>query len=520
MTPILVEAWRGDAVESEHAGSVAIVDADGTLALGLGDIDRPVFPRSAVKALQALPLVESDAADRLGLTDEELALACASHNGEAVHVRTAASMLAKAGVDADVLECGAHWPYLESWSREMAARGEAPTALNNNCSGKHAGFVCLACALMGWNDSGIDLRQYLKGYVKPEHPVMREVSDALHALTTFDLSRAPRGTDGCSIPTYGIPLRHLAHGFARFGTGTGLRDGQARAARRLRQAVAAAPYMVGGAERLDSAVMQRLGERVFCKVGAEGMYCAALPGRGLGVAIKMQGRQQRARRRGRDGRGDRGAGAAGRGRREFMRGYSDVTLRNWNGSRSARCAPHRRCATHSRASDACDARASCAASWPRLSPRRECCKMGAEGHPARSTDDPDPRRAHHRGGRHRRVDRRRRVSHRHRAGARARAPRSRARGVRQRRRRLGQGRRRRGVPHAHRSRQGPLTPSTTGPCAFTATRPRIYRPRLRRSREASMRASSCWRTATAFMATAAATAEGVVRRIQTCRPQP
>src|SRR5687768_6226515 len=142
MDPVLVQAWRGDTVESEHFGALAVLDADGAVALALGDIDRPVFPRSAVKALQALPLVESDAADRLQLTDDELALACASRNGEAVHVQTAARMLAKAGMDAGVLECGTHWPYLDSRSRDMAARGEAPTALHNNCSGKHAGFVC------------------------------------------------------------------------------------------------------------------------------------------------------------------------------------------------------------------------------------------------------------------------------------------------------------------------------------------------------------------------------------------
>ncbi len=331
MNPVLVEAWRGDAVESEHLGSLAVIDADGAVAIALGDIDRPVFPRSAVKALQALPLVESDAADRLHLTDDELALACASHNGEAPHVRTAQGMLAKAGVDAGVLECGTHWPYLESWTREMAARGEKPTPLNNNCSGKHAGFVCVACALMGWKDSGIDLRQYVKGYVKPDHPVMREVSEALHSSTGFDLSRAPRGTDGCSIPTYGIPLRHLALGFARFGTGAGLRAGQARAARRLRQAVAKSPFMVGGTDRFDTLVMQRLGERVFCKVGAEGMYCAALPQRGLGVAIKM-----------RDGNNSRAAEIVmatvieallplDAEEAEFMRDFSDVTLKNWNG---------------------------------------------------------------------------------------------------------------------------------------------------------------------------------------------
>jgi len=331
MNPVLVEVWRGDAVESEHAGSVAIVDADGCVVAQLGDIERPIFPRSTVKALQALPLVESDAADRLQLTDDELAIACASHNGEPEHARTAAHMLAKAGVDASVLECGAHWPYHETASRALAARGEMPTALNNNCSGKHAGFICLACALMGWNDEGLNLRQYVKGYVKPDHPVMREVIDALQSTTGFDLSTAPHGIDGCSIPTFAIPLRHLAHAFARLGTGIGLREGQARAAKRLRAAVAKSPFMVAGTGRFDTAVMQRLGERVFCKVGAEGVYCAALPQVGLGVAIKIA-----------DGNNARAAEvvmatvieslvALDAVEEEFMHGYSDVPLKNWNG---------------------------------------------------------------------------------------------------------------------------------------------------------------------------------------------
>ncbi len=331
MVPVLVEAWRGDAVESEHTGSVAVVDADGGVLIALGDVDRPVYPRSAVKALQALPLVESDAAGRLGLTDEELALACASHSGEAVHVDTAARMLRRVGLDAGALECGAHWPYDERSARELAARGSMPCALHNNCSGKHAGFACLACALMGWNDGGVDLQRYLKDYVRPEHPVMREVSDALQATTGHDLSHAPRGTDGCSIPTYGIPLRRLALAFARFGTGHGLREGHARAAQRLRRAVAAAPYMVGGAQRFDTLVMHRLGERVFCKVGAEGMYCAALPERGVGVAIKI-----------RDGNNARAAEVTMAAaiealvslddeERKFIARYSDFTLVNWNG---------------------------------------------------------------------------------------------------------------------------------------------------------------------------------------------
>ncbi len=262
---------------------MAVLDADGTVHTQWGDIDRPVFPRSAVKVLQALPLVESGAAERWQLSDEELALACASHGGEPAHARTAAAMLAKAGVDATALECGAHWPYNDAALKALAASGQQPSALHNNCSGKHAGFVCLGCLMAG--DS--DRRAFLSGYVKPEHPVMREVTAALQATTGYDLAQAARGTDGCSIPTYAVPLRHLAHAFARVGTGVGLSAGHQRAARRLRAAVAAAPGMVAGSGRFDSRVMALLGERVFCKVGAEGVYCAALPGSGLGVAVKM-----------------------------------------------------------------------------------------------------------------------------------------------------------------------------------------------------------------------------------------
>lgn len=289
--PVLVEVLRGESLESSHRGAMAVLDADGAVLVSLGDIERPIFPRSAVKLLQALPLVESGAAERLGLTDEELALACASHTGEEVHVRTAAGMLAKVGLDATALECGAHWPSLDTATRALAAVGCEPTALHNNCSGKHSGFLCLACALPS---SGVDLRQYVKGYVNPDHPVMREVTAALQAVTGFDPNSAPRGTDGCSIPTYGIALRRLALAFARVGAGVGLREGHARAAQRLRRAIANAPFMVAGSGRFDTRVMQQLGERVCCKVGAEGVYCAALPERGLGVAIKIDDGNTRA----------------------------------------------------------------------------------------------------------------------------------------------------------------------------------------------------------------------------------
>jgi L-asparaginase II len=274
--PVLVEVMRGGLIESRHRGAVAVVDADGAAVLALGDVDRPIFPRSAVKALQALPLVETGAADRLGLTGEELALACASHSGEADHVAAAQSMLARAGLDASALRCGAHPPIHQPSAAALYRAGGAPTALHNNCSGKHAGFLCLACAL------GAEPR----GYVEADHPVQRAVKAAIESISGFALTDERRGIDGCSVPTWAVPLKHLALAFARFGTGLGLAPERAKAAARLRAACAAHPWHVAGTGRFCTEVMRLLGARAFVKGGAEAVYCGALPQAGLGLAVK------------------------------------------------------------------------------------------------------------------------------------------------------------------------------------------------------------------------------------------
>lgn len=273
MDSILVEVTRGALVESRHAGAAVVVDSRGRVVFGTGDVEAAVYPRSAVKALLALPLVESGAADRLGLTDAELALACSSHSGEDAHVRTASAMLEKVGRDVASLECGVQWP---RDVKPLAALGETPTALHNNCSGKHSGFICLAC------DQGHDPA----GYVKPDHPTMRMVTAALSETTGVRLEEADAAVDGCSIPTYAIPLRALALAFARFGSGVGMSAGRVQAAVRLRRAVAAHPFMVAGTDRFDTRLMTALGGRVFSKTGAEGVFCVSLPELGLGVAVK------------------------------------------------------------------------------------------------------------------------------------------------------------------------------------------------------------------------------------------
>ncbi len=273
---LLAEIQRGGRVESRHAGAFAVADTNGSIVLSRGDADRAIFPRSAIKALQALPLVASGAASRFGLSQAGLALACASHVGAPVHTQVAAAMLAACGQDAACLECGAHWPTSSSAARALAGGGGKPTALHNNCSGKHAGFVCTAMA------TGRDPA----GYVAPDHPTMRDVINAVAAVTGARLADQVPAIDGCSIPTFEIPLASLAAGFARFGVGVGLPEGFAGAAATLRRAVAGNPEMLAGAGRFDTLVAAALGETAFVKLGAEGVYCGALPTLGLGFALK------------------------------------------------------------------------------------------------------------------------------------------------------------------------------------------------------------------------------------------
>lgn len=274
--PVLVEVTRGDRVESQHRGAVAVVDADGHVLLALGDIERPIYPRSAVKAIQALPMVEAGAADAFGFGARELALAQASHKGEPAHVERVTGMLAAIGLGVSDLECGDQIPSSHAAAAELVRRGERPSQLHNNCSGKHANFLALARRL------GLDHR----GYVRAHHPVQAAVREALQDVTGSTLDPQECGVDGCSIPTYAIPLVSLARGFARYGAGAGLSPERAAAARRLREAALAEPFYVAGTHAFDTDVMPLLQGRVQVKGGAEGVHCAAFPEHGLGIAVK------------------------------------------------------------------------------------------------------------------------------------------------------------------------------------------------------------------------------------------
>jgi L-asparaginase II len=168
-------------------------------------------------------------------------------------------------------------PEADASAIALLQAGHKPSALHNNCSGKHSGFVCLA----------VHTGEDPKGYTQADHPTMRAVTAAIEGMIGQSLADAPRGIDGCAIPTYGMPLKAVGQGFAKFGTGNGLAPQRAAAARQLRQAAAGSPFHVAGTGRFDTIVMEALGERAFLKTGAEGVYCAALPDQGLGIALKI-----------------------------------------------------------------------------------------------------------------------------------------------------------------------------------------------------------------------------------------
>ena len=283
--PILVEVTRGDTVESVHRGRACIVDAGGHVLARWGDIETPVFPRSAIKSLQAIPLVETGALDAFGLGDAELALACSSHNGEVRHTRLADAWLRRIGLSAEDYECGAQVPYDPGTAEDLIRAGEAPTALHNNCSGKHAGFLTTA----------VHKNEPTKGYVRFDHPVQQRILGVLEQMTGQDLSNAPRGTDGCSIPTIAVPLGAIAYAMARIADPRDLPDARAEAVTRIRNAWKAHPYLIAGRDTFDTAMMEASDGLVLTKIGAEGVACAVLPGQGIGIALKIDDGTSRAR---------------------------------------------------------------------------------------------------------------------------------------------------------------------------------------------------------------------------------
>ena len=263
--PLVVELRRGPLTESVHEVHAVVVDAEGSVRWAWGDPARLVHPRSAVKPIQALPLVETGAADAFDCPPAELALACSSHNGEPGHVAAVTAWLDRIGSSIDELECG------EQAGRDGGAAG-------NNCSGKHAGFLTVAHHL------GVDPT----GYIRADHPVQQLVTAALAETTAAPLDPSRAGVDGCGIPVHPVPLRALALAAARFGVPEGhWADDRCAAAHRLGAAMVAHPWLVAGTGRVGTDLLADAAGAVIAKSGAEGVQFAALPPLGLGVALKV-----------------------------------------------------------------------------------------------------------------------------------------------------------------------------------------------------------------------------------------
>jgi L-asparaginase II len=271
----VVEVWRGPMVESQHRVSVAVVDAGNRLRAHTGATDTVVYARSAVKPIQALPLVSDGVMERFGVTEAELALVCASHSGEARHVAGVRSLLRKTGVSEESLACGAHSPFHAPSARELRRQGVQPGRIHNNCSGKHAGMLALAVA-HGWP---------VDGYHEPGHPVQARMLEEMSRWCGVPADEVVLATDGCGVVTFGVPLRQLAWAFAQLSWAA--RQGET-APTRVVSAMVEHADLIGGTDRLCTRIMQVTEGRVFVKVGAEGIYCAGAPGAELGVALKVE----------------------------------------------------------------------------------------------------------------------------------------------------------------------------------------------------------------------------------------
>ena len=277
MDPWIVEISRGQRVESSSLGHGIVMNADGDKLLSFGDLQRETFPRSAAKWIQALELVLSGAADALDLSDEHLAIACASHNGEDEHVDLVSRWLDQLDLDVGDLECGVTLPFTEPVRLKLSHDHVTATQLHHCCSGKHTGMLSV-CKHVGWQTNG---------YTAYDHPLQAKIREHMSLIFGVDANSLDHASDGCSVPTYALPLDVMALGFAKLGAER-FSDEFNAAARRLRNAQASAPFMVAGSDRLDTQLLEAGRGRLQVKMGAEGVYLGAIADREIGFALKCE----------------------------------------------------------------------------------------------------------------------------------------------------------------------------------------------------------------------------------------
>lgn len=276
MSPIQINEVRGQFVESKHKISGLVVDSDGNRLFEFGNADQKTFPRSSLKPLQAIPMVQSGAVEKYELSDIEIALACASHSGEADHVARVESWLKRINLSKDNLECGAHAPARQEAALNLAGAGQSFHAGHNNCSGKHAGMLCTALVK----------GEPLKGYINYDHPVQQRIKKVIEDFCDVTLTEKDYAIDGCSIPTFFMPLSSLALGMARLSNPFSLPINYQPAAQRILKACIENPFYIAGTDRYCTKMTTALNKQGFVKVGAEGVMIACLSEKKIGVALK------------------------------------------------------------------------------------------------------------------------------------------------------------------------------------------------------------------------------------------
>lgn len=284
MNPILVETYRQGVLESFQRGVVCVVNREGEIIYSEGDVHQVCYPRSAMKLLQVLPMLESGAVEHFGFTLEEIAVMCGSHNGEPEHQRVVTSILEKAGLTKDALRCGPQYPTDKETSNELIRKGEKPHAIHNNCSGKHAGFLAY-CVYQGWST---------EDYIDPSHPAQQEILRTVAEMYEYPADKMVTALDGCSAPIFSVPVYNQALGYKNLVEPSNFSQSRQDACYTVIEAVSRHPHMVAGNKRYCTDMMQVCAPHIIGKTGAEGVYSLGLTVEKIGVAIKIDDGKQHA----------------------------------------------------------------------------------------------------------------------------------------------------------------------------------------------------------------------------------
>ena len=274
----LVDVYRGGKIESSHYGHIAVVDSTNKLLASVGNPQRRTYARSAVKPIQAIPVIETGAADHFKLSMSDLALCCASHNGEDQHTESVLAILEKAGLKEEVLQCGTHIPKSQEAYKKMINEARELSERYNNCSGKHSGMLITAQ----------HMKESLEDYYSPNHPVQQRIIQVMSDVAEYPKENIDIGIDGCGVPVFELPLERFAFAFAKMATPGLFEEARANVVERITTAMTTHPEMVAGTDRFCTDFMRIGGGRFIGKSGAEGVYCIGDKKTGVGIAIKIE----------------------------------------------------------------------------------------------------------------------------------------------------------------------------------------------------------------------------------------